>query len=169
MSSDRGSSRHTLNESQERHLRVVCQHVDRLFCEIESILASATSKSAFPKYISEISAADRHAIEESIDQIRAQLVRALQGQNLMLEKATIPDARAICATLDSIEIALDELKPKNMRGYGEVPESPAKELEIVAEELRRRVARLNHFVMAQSGGKDPTEREKRNQERKRGT
>lgn len=159
MSSDKGGSHHTLNESQERHLRVVCQYVDRLFCEIESILASATSKSAFPQYISEISAEGRHAIENSIGEIRAELVRVLEGQNIAAEKAAIPDARAICATLDSIEIALDELRPKNMRGYGEVPEGAAKELERIAEELEEKVARLNRFVTTRgSGQKDSTER-----------
>jgi len=162
MNSDKGGSRHALNESQERHLRVVCQYVDRLFSEIESILASTTSKSAFPQYIPEISVAGRSAIEDSIGEIRAQLVRALESQNIARDKATIPDARAICATLDSIEISLDELRPKNMRGYGEVPESAAKELEKIAEELQEKVARLNRFVMTQSTGqKDPTEREKR--------
>ncbi|HKF51297.1 MAG TPA: hypothetical protein VKB26_03205 [Candidatus Acidoferrales bacterium] len=151
MSSDKGRPRHTLNESQERHIRVVCQYVDRLFSEIESILASATSKSAFPKYIPEVSAEDRKAIEDSIDQIRAQFVRALDGQSIARERAAIPDARAICATLDSIEISLDELRPKNMRGYGEVPESAAKELERIAEELQEKVARLNRFVMTRGG------------------
>lgn len=154
MNLDQGSSQRTLNESQERHLRIVCQYVDRLFCEIESILASATSKSAFPQYISEISTADRHAIEDSIGSIRAQLVHTLEGQNITREKAAIPDARAIGATLDSIEIALDELRPKNMKGYGEVPESAAKELERIAEELERKVAELNRFVVTRGSGQE---------------
>ena len=157
MNSPKGDSQHALNESQERHLRVVCQYVDRLFGEIESILASATSKAAFPKYISEISASDRRAIEDSINEIRTELVRALERQNIPPEKATIPDARAICATLDSIEISLDELKPKNMRGYGEVPESAAKELEKIAEELQERVAQLNRFVMTRNAGQEDSD------------
>lgn len=164
MNSAKGDSQHALNESQERHLRVVCQYVDRLFSEIESILASATSKATFPKYVSKISDLDRRAIEASINEIRAQLVRALESQSIAREKATIPDARAICATLDSIEISLDELKPKNMRGYGEVPENAAKELEKIAEELQERVAQLNRFVMTRDAGQkhsDSTQNEGR--------
>lgn len=162
MNSDHSGAQNTLNESQERHLRVVCQYVDRLFTEIETILASATGNSAFPQYISKISAADRRTIEDSIAGIRAQLVGALEGQNIPRGQATIPDARAISATLDSIEIALDELRPKNMRGYGEVPEGAAKELERIAEELEEKVAELNRFVMTRATGqKDSTEHQKR--------
>jgi len=69
-----------LNESQARRLRVTCQYVDRLLGEIEALLNAAASKAAFPKYIPDVSPADRRTIEDYIARIRAQLIRVLSGQ-----------------------------------------------------------------------------------------
>lgn len=143
MNSHMGDSARALNESQQRHLRVSCQYVDKLLSEIESILSSSASKSAFPRYISEISPANRGTIEDYIARIRAQLLRILEGQHIAPEKPAIPDTRAISVTLGAIDIAVDELKPKNMRGYGEVPESVALDLNGIVGEVQGLVSRLN--------------------------
>ncbi len=151
MNAERGGSADRLNEFQQRHLRVSCQYVDKLLSEIESILNSSTAKSAFPRYISQISPANRRTIEDYIARIRAQLIRILDGQHIQREKADIPDIRAISVTLGSIDIAVDELKPKNMRGYGEVPEAAALDLNGIVGELQGLVSRLNRYVLEGQG------------------
>jgi GTP-binding protein EngB required for normal cell division len=151
MNADRGGSAHALNESQQRHLRVSCQYIDKLLSEVESVLSSSASQSAFPRYISQISPANRRTIEEYIARIRAQLLRILDGQNIEREKPSIPDARAISVTLGSIDIAVDELKPENMRGYGEVPETVALDLNGIVGELQGLVSRLNPYVLDGQG------------------
>jgi GTP-binding protein EngB required for normal cell division len=151
MNADRDGSVDTLNEFQQRHLRISCQYVDKLLCEIESILNSSGSKSAFPRYISQVSPASRRTIEDYIARIRAQLIRILDGQDIQREKPDIPDIRAISVILGSVDIAVDELKPKDMRGYGEVPESVALDLNGIVGELRGLVSRLNRYVLEGQG------------------
>lgn len=151
MNAESGGSADTLNEYQQRHLRVSCQHVDKLLSEIESVLNSSVSNSAFPRYIAQISPAHRRTIEDYIARIRAQLMRILDGQHIQREKADIPDIRAISVTLGSIDIAVDELKPKNMRGYGEVPEAAALDLNGIVGELQGLVSRLNRYVLEGQG------------------
>ena len=151
MNADTGGSAHALNESQQRHLCVSCQYIDKLLSEVESILNSSVSKSAFPRYISQTSPANRRTIEDYIARIRAQLIRILDGQHIQRERADIPDIRAISVTLGSIDIAVDELKPKNMRGYGEVPESVALDLNGIVGELQGLVSRLNRYVLEGQG------------------
>jgi len=151
MNSDMGGSAGALNESQQRHLRVSCQYVDKLLSEVESILNSSASKSVFPRYISQISLANRRTIEDYIARIRAQLIRVLDGQGIVREKPGIPEARAISVTLGAIDIAVDELKPRNMRGYGEVPESVALDINGIVGELQGLVSRLNRYVLQGEG------------------
>ncbi|HEX5422092.1 MAG TPA: dynamin family protein [Candidatus Acidoferrales bacterium] len=151
MNADRGGSAEALNEFQQRHLRVSCQYVDKLLSEIESILNSSVSKSAFPRYISQVSPASRRTIEDYIARIRAQLVRILDAQHIQREKPDIPDVRAISVNLGAIDIAVDELKPKDMRGYGEVPEPVALDLNGIVGELHGLVSRLTRYVSEGQG------------------
>jgi hypothetical protein len=59
----------------------------------------------------------------------------LEGQGIPREKPSIPASRAVHVHLTAIDIAAEELEPKYMRGYGEVPASVATELNGIVGEL----------------------------------
>ena len=135
-----------LNEPQARRLLVSCRYVDQLLSEAEALLNASASKAAFPRYIADISPAQRRTLEDYIARIRAQLARIVAGQGIAAEGQKIPAARAVRAALGAIEIAVEELKPKYMRGYGAVP--PAVELELngIVGELEGLVSRMAQFL-----------------------
>jgi hypothetical protein len=130
-----------LNEFQARRLRVTCQYVDRLLGEIEEILNIAASKAAFPRYAADVSPARQQMIEGCIPQIRAQLIRVVEEQGIPHEPPILA-SRAIQAAISAIDIAVEELKPRYMRGYGELPESAAAKLSDIAGSLERLVSQL---------------------------
>jgi len=130
-----------LNENQARGVRVSCQYIDRLLGEIETILNSAGSSAAFPQYIPDISPEGRGAIEEFVKRIRVQLRRILEGQGVEPPEPSIPAARAVRASLFTIDIVAEELKPSYMKGFGEMDTKTAAELNGIAAELRSLVAR----------------------------
>jgi GTP-binding protein EngB required for normal cell division len=150
-------SRASLNPNQQRRLRVTCQYVDKTLADAEAILSASTVKSAFQKYIPDLLPAQRRVIEDYIGRIRAQLLRVLKGQGLDPEPPSIPVSRALHATLTFVDIAAEELKPKYMRGYGEVSEAAAAELNGIAGELQGVVHKLDRFV-AQEEAHDLTQR-----------
>jgi hypothetical protein len=135
-----------LNPYQERHLQVALHEVDRLLSDIEQVLNSAGSKSPFPKYVVDITPAQRKMVEDYIDRIRARLVHVLERQNIEPESPSIPASRAIHSALTFIEIAVEELKPRNMRGYGGVPPAAAAELNGIVGELSTLVQQLDRYV-----------------------
>jgi len=139
----------TLNPFQANRLRITCQYIDKLLSEIEEILDTAASKAAFPRYIPDILPAQRRTIEDYIARVRAQLIRILEGQAIAREKPSIPASRAVHVNLGAIDIAAEELKPKYMRGYGEVPENAATELNGIVGELSELIQRFDRYV---SGG-----------------
>jgi GTP-binding protein EngB required for normal cell division len=151
MSAEDKAPQHSLNENQQRHLWVSCQHIDKLLSDVEHILSVSTSKSAFPKYHLDITPAQRRTIEDYIARIRAQLVRVLDGQRIPKNKPSIPARRAIYATLAFVDVAVEELKPRHMRGYGELPQDVAVELNGIVGELDGLVSRLNRYVLQAEG------------------
>jgi GTP-binding protein EngB required for normal cell division len=135
-----------LNESQARRLRVTCQYIDKMLGDVEGVLNTTASKAAFPRYSADIAPVQRGTIEDYLSRIRAQLIRVLDGQGIAREKPQIPASRAVHVMLGAVDIAVEELKPKYMRGYGEVPQSVATELNGIVGELAGLVSRLDHYL-----------------------
>ena len=136
----------SLNANHERRLSVTCRHIDKLLSDMEGALNAAASKVAFPQYVSDLAPAQRRVIEDYISRIRAQLVRVLDGQHIERPVADIPVSRSLHAVLTFIDIAVEELKPEYMRGYGQVPAAAAVELNGIAGELRGLVNQLDQYV-----------------------
>ena len=141
----------SLNEFQARGLTVTCQYVDKVIGEIGEILHSASSKAAFPRYIQDITPMQKRTIEDYLSRIRAQLTRVLDGQGIPRPGAWVPTSRAVYTALTTIDIALEELRPRYMQGYGEVASEVATELEGISAELRGLVERLNRYLMEDTG------------------
>ena len=137
----------SLNSNHERRLSVTCRHIDKLLAEIESTLNVSASKLAFPQYVPDLSPAHRRVIEDYISRIRAQLVRVLDGQGIERPPADIPVSRSLHSHLTFVDIAVEELKPEYMRGYGEIPSAAAVELNGIAGELQGLVRQLDQYLM----------------------
>ena len=144
-------SANSLNSNHERRLSVTCRYIDKLLADMESILSVSSSRLAFPQYIPDLTSAQRRVVEDYIGRIRAQLIRVLDGQNIERPSADIPVGRSLHSTLTFVDIAVEELKPEYMRGYGEVPPQAAVELNGIAGELQGLVRQLDHYLMRGTG------------------
>jgi GTP-binding protein EngB required for normal cell division len=144
-------SANSLNSNHERRLAVTCRHIDKLLADMESALNVSASKLAFPQYAPDLTSAQKRVIEDYISRIRAQLVRVLDGQNMERPPADIPVSRTLHVTLTFVDIAVEELKPEYMRGYGEVHPATAIELNGIAGELQGLVRQLDHYLTRGAG------------------
>ncbi len=147
MGSQDSPSAGLLNEFQARRLRVTCQYIDKLLGEISEILHVSSSKVAFPRFLPDIAPAQSRTIEDYLARLRAQLVRVLDGQGIPREKPSIPASRAVHVALGTIDIAVEELKPHYMQGYGDLPEAAATELNGIVGELRGLVSKLDRYLL----------------------
>jgi GTP-binding protein EngB required for normal cell division len=140
-------SANSLNSNHERRLSVTCRYIDKLLADMETALNVSSSKLAFPQYAPDLSPVERRVIEDYIGRIRAQLTRVLDGQNLSRPPADIPVTRSLHSTLTFVDIAVEELKPSYMRGYGEVAPEAAVELNGIVGELNGLVRQLDQYVV----------------------
>jgi GTP-binding protein EngB required for normal cell division len=144
-------SANSLNSNHERRLSVTCRYIDTLLADMESILSVSSSKLAFPQYTPDLTSPQRRVVEDYISRIRAQLIRVLDGQNIGRPPADIPVTRSLHSTLTFVDIAVEELRPEYMRGYGEVPTAAAVELNGIAGELQGLVRQLDHYLVRGAG------------------
>jgi GTP-binding protein EngB required for normal cell division len=150
----------SLNEAQQRHLLVSIEHADTLLSEIEQILRAASSKTPFPKYRVDVTPAQGKVVDDYIARIRAQMLRVLEGQGIRPSGPQLGAAHSIRVNLAFIRIALTEIGPRYMTGYGAVPESAAAELNGLVAELNALVDKLDGYL-AQGLGPDLAERLKK--------
>jgi hypothetical protein len=124
-----------LNVSQQRRLSVTCEYIDKLLCDTERVIRSTASQSPFPRYVSDLPLAQAEAIDDHIRRLRSELLRALAWQNMEPYPPDIPATRVVRTNLAFIDIAIEELKPRYMGGYGTVPQDVAADLNGIVYEL----------------------------------
>ncbi len=135
-----------LNDTQQRRLRVSCQYIDKLLCNIEHALHCAASQSPFPRYVMDISDAQAASLEDHIRGIRAQLLRTLAWQHMEPNHPDIPVTRLVTTNLAFVKIAIEELRPRTMRGSGIVPEDAIDELDEVLHRLGSLVEGMERYI-----------------------
>ena len=135
-----------LNEPQQSRLLITCKYIDNLLGDIENALHSATSPSPFPRYIVDVTPEQARALEDHISRLRAQLLRTLDWQHLKPELPEIPVTRSITTDLAFVEIAIEELKPRHLRGCGAVPPDAVDELNNVIHELLSQVRSMESYL-----------------------
>ena len=140
------SSSHMLNQAQQLHLRVNCQHMDKLLQDVEGILHAAESKSPFPRYRVDISPANARVLESYISRFRAQLVNTLAWQQMKLVQPAIAATHAVSTHLHFVDIALSDLRPSVMKGSGALSDEAATELSGVVRELGSLIQNMLRYV-----------------------
>jgi hypothetical protein len=135
-----------LNEAQRRRLSVTCEYIDKLLSDVEEILNQDSSRSPFPRHVVDLTPEQRRELEEHMARLREQLLRALAWQGLKPEPADIPASRAVLTHLNFIDIAIEELRPRYMRGSGALAEGVGEELNRVADELRKAAQGMEQYL-----------------------
>jgi len=147
----------SLNSSHKHHLLTSFKHVDDLLSDIESILASSTSMSPFPKYRQAILPVQIKVVQDYIARIRAQMIQVLKSQDISPPDPQFAATRSVRVNLEFAEIAFDECGPDALRGYGPVPDPLIPELNGMVEEMRSLLRKLRTYL-AQDIGQDPQAR-----------
>ncbi|HXW89617.1 MAG TPA: dynamin family protein [Terriglobales bacterium] len=141
----------SLNSNHARRLSITCRHIDKLLADMENVVNVSDSTRAFPEYLPDITPAQRHVIEDYIARIRFQLARVLVGQGIARPEPSIPMSRCLHTILTFAGIAAEELQPKYMRGYGEIPAAAALELNGIAAELLSLTHQLDQYITRGAG------------------
>ena len=135
-----------LNEHQARHLLASCQYIDGLLRDLDMILASSAAPAAFEKHINDTTPVERGVMRDYLVRLRLQLVRSLAVFGMSPAPPSISTRHAVRTSLGFVEIAVDELRPDDLRGYGSLDPSADTQINGMVEELLSVIRQFEAFL-----------------------
>lgn len=135
-----------LNPAQQRRIFSHLSHADKLLSDIEEILNAASSKSPFPRFRPDVDLPERKIVQDYLARIRGQMLRVLDGAGIQPAEPELSGRHSIRVTLAFVRVALQEITPAYLVGYGGVPELLVPELEGLSSELQGLVNKLDAFL-----------------------
>ena len=129
------SEQDLLNEAQRRRFLAVAKHADELLCNVEAILTASETKAAFPKYRPDVSPHQARLMRSHIARFRSHLLRAIAALGVRYEGPETSATHAIRVALAFVRVAIQEMAPERLHGYGRLPERAAAEIRGLCMEL----------------------------------
>ena len=130
-----------LGEYHKRRILVTFQHINELLSQSLLVLARSQSD-AQPRHVQDISPSQLLRIEKHIQLIREQMNKFLERFQITLPEPSTPSSWIVKTNLTSLDIALEDLYPQKMRGYGDMDSVAASELTQTVQEVRTQVSQL---------------------------
>ncbi len=141
-----------LNDSQQRRILANAEYADKLLADIENILAGAAEGRLFRRYHPDVTPQQARLLRSSIAQFRRQLGRFLEAA--VAGSAGRPHLSAlhsILVTLAFVRVAIHEMAPEHLRGYGELDADGEAALRGVTNELESLVTMLEAELRSGAG------------------
>jgi GTP-binding protein EngB required for normal cell division len=135
-----------MNENHQRHLLGTFQHVDNLLSKAERILASAGSASPFEEYSQDATPVQRKVTHDYMVRVREAMRRILEELNIPRKPPVSGALWAARGHLDFASIAIAEIEPARMRGYGRLPDDDAQALNRIVAGLSAELNRLREYL-----------------------
>ncbi len=130
-----------LGEYHKRRILITLQHVDELLSQILNVLEQAQS-SLQSRHVQDISPSKLPRIKNQIELIRKQIGRFLESFHISLPERSKPASWIVKTNLTSVDIALEDLYPQKLRGYGDMDSAAASELTHTLQEIRKLLNQL---------------------------
>jgi hypothetical protein len=130
-----------LGEYHKRRILVTFQHIDKLLSQ--SLQAMARSDSDLQAhYVQDLSSSKLLHIQNHIERIRDLMIGFLKRFDIALPERSKPSSWILKTNLTSAGIALDDLSPSKMKGYGDMESAATRDLTQTIQEIRKAVNQL---------------------------
>ncbi len=137
-----------MNESHKRHLAVTLGYIDQALREAMQILDTADSCSPFAKYTQDSSLQQRQIMARQIDTIEQRMAKIMCELDLPQPSPVCGALAAAFSQIGGARIALAEIRPKTMRGYGALSAEDILCVNTILAELDAALQRLTDEVSA---------------------
>ena len=135
-----------MNENHHRHLLSTFQYVDNLLSEAERIIASAGSASPFQEYSQDTTPIQRKVTHDYVVRVREAMRRILEELKIPLRP---PISGALWAARNHLAfagIAVAEITPEHLRGYGQLSDEDMRAMDQIVAELNAELNRIRDYL-----------------------
>ncbi len=140
-----------LTDSQKQHLLSTFGYVDRLLNDALQSLSAAEAPSPFQRCVPDSLPIQRKVLADYLASLRAQMVRVLEKHGIEIPKPQVSSLWSFKTSLMSAAIAIEELRPKYMRGYGDLTDDATSDLEALASQITDILDRMSNYLTRGTG------------------
>ena len=124
-----------LGSNHLRRLLIEFRHVDELCAEMLALCEAEPLGTPFEEIVQDLPEQSRTELRQHVKRLRQLILQILADREIPVEKQPIRAAHAVRVRLHLIEMALEDLKPERMRGYGALSPAARQELLDIIETL----------------------------------
>ena len=141
-----------LNESQRRYVSATFAHVDELLEGVLRNLDAPPAPSPFSRHVSDATPVQRKVAGDYIARARELMRAALKRHSVAPTSPTVSGVWASRTLLNSAMIAIEELGPRYLRGYGELPEETSRDVDGTVASLLELLGQMELYLAQGAGG-----------------
>lgn len=142
-----------LSDLHKRSLAFSCLNLHERLADIEAQLLQAEEASPFSRLVPDLTPVERRVVSDGFGQIRALMLSLLKSNDIPLEVDRISLRWAALTALLHVQVALADMRPEQLRGYGEItPEGGTIAYEF-EQELSRAVNQVVHYLQQRTGAR----------------
>jgi GTP-binding protein EngB required for normal cell division len=137
-----------LGEHHKRQLLVTFAHVDELLSQALRDLDPAQAQSPFSRIVPDAVPVQQQVLMDYAARLRRRMQAMLERQQIAPPERHVSAVWSARTAVTMAEVALDELRPQRLRGYGELSVETAAEVNAMIGELYELLSRLNTYLAA---------------------
>jgi GTP-binding protein EngB required for normal cell division len=141
---------HGLTENHERGLLASVQYAARLIRDCEGILAASDRPSPLNRHTGGLTPPQRKIVEDYLHRLHQQLLRFLDAAGISPPPARITAVHALANAMMFVENALEEMRGRYLRGYGEVSAEAERLLDGAVSDMQAQVREIESFLTGAS-------------------
>lgn len=135
-----------LTENHARSLLASVQYAAKLIRDCDDVLAGATGTDPLSKYTKALSAPQERIARDYLARLNEQLLRALRAVGIAPPPPSISAVHALHTIMMFLDDAFEEMRGRNLAGYGKVPPEADRVLDGVVSELQELARDFTTFL-----------------------
>lgn len=126
-------------------------HIESRLKEMESLLPPGKRSSPLDQYLYDLSPSEAKVVEDYFARIRSTMVTCLEKHGIPIEVRRGSLRWSLQTGLNFLRVAVAEVSPDRLRGYGELDESGRQEVLSIQQEIDRLLDRVGAYLSDRLG------------------